>query len=91
MCFFAGCTQYSARVRTASLFPPFFFFLFCDFAVWNNGGAHNMFFVQAMLCYKNGSLAREAVSKRVAGGSWETFDTLISVLAAAAAVLHRVP
>lgn len=28
----------------------------------------------AMLCYKNGSLPREHVRDKYAGGSWETFD-----------------
>jgi hypothetical protein len=32
----------------------------------------------AMLCYKNGSLAREAVRNRVADRSWEKFDGLIA-------------
>jgi xylulokinase len=32
----------------------------------------------AMLCYKNGSLARETVRNRIAGGSWEAFDALIA-------------
>lgn len=32
----------------------------------------------AMLCYKNGSLAREVVRDRVASGSWDTFDSLIA-------------
>eukprot|EP00051_Salpingoeca_urceolata_P003462 m.58018 g.58018 ORF g.58018 m.58018 type:complete len:567 (+) comp12808_c0_seq1:115-1815(+) len=32
----------------------------------------------AMLCYKNGSLARESVAKRVAGGSWEAFGELLA-------------
>jgi len=32
----------------------------------------------AMLCYKNGSLAREGVRNRVADGSWDTFDEMIS-------------
>ena len=32
----------------------------------------------AMLCYKNGSLAREVVRDRVASGSWDTFDSMIA-------------
>ncbi len=31
-----------------------------------------------MLCYKNGSLAREAVRDAVAGGSWSTFNSLLA-------------
>jgi len=31
----------------------------------------------AMLCYKNGAVAREAVRDRVAGGSWEAFSGLL--------------
>jgi len=32
----------------------------------------------AMLCYKNGALAREAVRDRVAGGCWKKFDDLVA-------------
>jgi xylulokinase len=31
----------------------------------------------AMLCYKNGALAREEVRDRVCGGDWEKFDALL--------------
>ena len=32
----------------------------------------------AMLCYKNGALAREAVRDAVAGGEWERFSKLVA-------------
>lgn len=32
----------------------------------------------ALLCYKNGSLVRQAVRDRCAGGSWATFDALLA-------------
>ena len=32
----------------------------------------------AMICRKNGSLTREAVRDRAAGGSWETFNTMLA-------------
>jgi len=32
----------------------------------------------AMLCYKNGSLTRERVRDRVAGGSWDTFNAMLN-------------